>query len=90
MFFIAILIAKDYIKSTNFSMLFLITLALFFWIASRVQKFLPDGYFWSMNMGVIFCSVMSVIILLSGFCLLLSKNKLRNYNEYRDGKTKTE
>lgn len=90
MFFIAILIVKDYIKSTNFSMLFLITLALFFWIASRVQKFLPDGYFWSMNMGVIFCSVMSVIILLSGFCLLLSKNKLRNYNEYRDGKTKTE
>lgn len=78
MFFIAILIAKDSIKSTNFLMVFLITLALFFWTASRMQKFLPDGYFWSMNMGVIFCSVMSVMILLSGFSLLLSKNKLRN------------
>lgn len=75
MFFIAILIAKDHIKSTNFSMVFLITLALFFWVASRIQNFLPDGYFWSMNMGVIFCFVMSVMILLSGFYLLLSKNK---------------
>lgn len=75
MLLLAILIAKDNIKSTNFLMVFLIILALFFWIASRVQKFLPEGYFWAMNMGVVFCSIMSVIILIIGFCLLLAKDK---------------
>ncbi|MDP2539469.1 hypothetical protein Q5I06_06745 [Helicobacter sp. faydin-H76] len=75
MFFLAAMIAKERLKSTDFSMVFLVTLALFLWLGSRVQKFLPDGYFWAMNMGVVFCSIMSAMILISVFWILLGRNK---------------
>ncbi|WP_143428570.1 hypothetical protein [Helicobacter sp. 13S00482-2] len=76
MFFIAILFAKFCLKSTYYSMCFLVILALFFWIGSRIQNFLPDGYHWAMNMGSIFCFVGSVMILISSFWLLfLDRNK---------------
>lgn len=79
MFFIAILIATDSIKRINFSMIFLIFLALFFWLGDRALKILSleAKVYWSMDMGVIFTSIMVTIILVS-MTMILKNRKLND------------
>ncbi|PAF43458.1 glycosyltransferase family 87 protein [Helicobacter sp. 11S03491-1] len=86
MFFIAILIAKNHLKSTHFSMIFLILLALFFWFGNRLKSFhLWEGdYFWAMNMGVVFCSVMSAIIIITAFAILLGQKFKKQAIQQKD------